>query len=179
MTTGLPELIDPKGFCEQGRVLSGTLSMKQMARLQAVVLEPLTDVEVDLQFSLEQQGLRVITGQVGASIIVECQRCLSPMEMRLDCFVGLQLVVDEEAADLVDDEWDPLIVSGDGVSLTELVEDELLVELPAVNLHDVGECQSPSSNALNGPVAGESIEPPLDKPNPFEVLAALKKSADE
>jgi uncharacterized protein len=179
MTTGLPELIDPKGFCEQGRVLNGTLSMKQMARLQAVVLEPLADVDVDLQFSLEEQGLRVITGRVGAIINVECQRCLLPMELRLDCVVGLQLVADEEAADLVDDEWDPLIVSGDAVSLTQLVEDELLVELPAVSLHEVGECQPPASNALKGQVTGESIDPSLDKSNPFEVLAALKKSADE
>jgi uncharacterized protein len=93
--------------------------------------------------------------------------------------VGLQLVADEEAADLVDDEWDPLIVSGDAVSLTQLVEDELLVELPAVSLHEVGECQPPASNALKGQVTGESIDPSLDKSNPFEVLAALKKSADE
>ena len=179
MTTGLPELIDLNGFCEQGRVLVGALSMSQMARLRAVALEPLADAEVDLQFSVEDQGLRVITGRVGAVINVECQRCLSPMEMRLDCVVGLQVVADEEAAGLIDDEWEPLIDSGDAVSLTQLVEDELLVELPAVSLHEEGECQPPSSHALTGQVAGNSRDPSLEKPNPFGVLAGLKKSVDQ
>ena len=179
MSTGLPELIDPKGFCEQGRVLSGTLPMAQMARLRTEILQPFADVDVELEFSVDDRGLRVITGRVVALIHVECQRCLLPMEMRLDCYVGLQVVADEEAAGLIDDEWEALIDSGDAVLLTQLVEDELLVELPAVSLHKAGECQSPLSSVSTGEMIEKSAESSLEKPNPFDVLAGLKKSADE
>jgi len=172
MPIGLPELIDPLVFSEQGRELNGTLAMARMTRLRAALLEPVNDVGIKLEFSVAGRGLRVITGQIEALGFVECQRCLLAMELELGGDVCLRLVADESAAKLLTDEWDPLIYTeGESLSLVQLVEDELLVGLPHIFLHDPSECQPLIDN-------GEQQKPAekiLDSPSPFSLLAKLKE----
>ncbi len=163
-------------------MLRGKIVLARLQRLKKLVLpvkdKPDSDlgyVDAQLQFALSEQGRAVITGQVAVKAQVECQRCLQPMELPINCELHLQLVKDDEAAKQLLEPWEPLNFAGGELSLTQLIEDEILVALPAVCRHDSAECQQ-----LVG--SSEPAEPSnqLDnsKSNPFQLLSGLKKTGD-
>ena len=66
--------------------------------------------------------------------------------------------------------YDVLEVGEDPLDLLALVEDELLLALPIVPMHDPKDCQQPAG--LDEP---ESSEDEVTRSNPFSVLAQLKR----
>lgn len=164
----IPDLIDPLVFCERGNRVSGRVSLGQMERLRSVLVPPLDQVQVELLFSVVDKQ-PVITGSVVTRVRAECQRCLLPVELAINCEVRLQVVVDAAAAKELPEEWEPLVFNGVGqLSLVQVIEDEILVVLPPICLHEEPQCEPPLLN-------NESAQIP-DKPNPFEMLAQLKKA---
>jgi uncharacterized protein len=71
------------------------------------------------------------------------------------------------AAELDADSEDDVLALTRALDLRALVEDELLLELPLVPRHEV--CPEPLK------AAHEEIPPVEEKPNPFAVLASLKR----
>ncbi|MDM3872143.1 YceD family protein [Porticoccus sp. W117] len=127
-------------------------------------------MEVTLDFATDEQNQRVVSGQVSANVTVNCQRCMQPMEQHLQAEVALGLVWSEEDAPHLNRDLEPWVVADESASLSDMVEDELLLALPYVNYHPVGEC-SGASHFSTGEVEAE------EKPNPFQVLEQLKKKS--
>ncbi len=97
-----------------------------------------------------------------------CQRCLQSAAIDLEVDRPFRFVHDEaQAAALDADSDDDVLVMSRRFDLQEWVEDELLLALPIVPLHEV--CPAP----LPLPVEEEEAVSPA-KPNPFAVLQALK-----
>lgn len=104
-----------------------------------------------------------------AQVSLTCQRCLQPVQASLQVDRWIRLVRDEELAASLDAESDDDVLAlGGRLDLLELVEDELLLELPLVPRHE----QCPTS--LPTVAASVEFDEPVEKPNPFAVLAALK-----
>jgi uncharacterized protein len=101
-----------------------------------------------------------------AVVQLECQRCLQPVALILDVARALRFVADEATAEALDAESeDDVLALPRSLDLHELVEDELLLALPLVPMHD--RCPQP----LPMRVGEAEIEP---APNPFAALAGLK-----
>ena len=103
-----------------------------------------------------------------------CQRCLGEVSTLLEVERSYRFVADEATAEAQDDacEEDLLAISRD-FNLHELIEDELLMALPQVPLHDV--CPvAPKMSAADADFEGDAEAVGAGKPNPFAVLAALK-----
>jgi uncharacterized protein len=98
-----------------------------------------------------------------------CQRCLGPVDEAIAFERDFRFVESEERAEREDEgsEEDVLALSND-FDLLALVEDELLMALPASPMHTV--CPT----ALKLQVADAEYVEPDSKPNPFAALAALK-----
>ncbi|MBL4623370.1 MAG: DUF177 domain-containing protein, partial [Immundisolibacteraceae bacterium] len=147
MSTGLPEIIDPISLCKRGAELVGEIPLGSMERLKSTVVNVLGKASVELKFSITDRAEKLITGQVVAVVFAECQRCLQPVELKIKCNVNLQLVKDEAAAAELVNEREPLLFQSESeFQLRELVEDELLLGLPIVALHDETVCQMSASN---------------------------------
>jgi uncharacterized protein len=102
-----------------------------------------------------------------------CQRCLGPVDFPLAVERAFRFVATEEIAQAQDDdsEEDLLVLSQD-FNVLELIEDELLMALPAVPKHEV----CPESVTFE--VADANFEESAaQKPNPFAVLGQLKKKS--
>ncbi|MCV6604878.1 MAG: YceD family protein [Porticoccaceae bacterium] len=127
-------------------------------------------VEATLDFATDEQGQRVVSGHIGVNAVVSCQRCMQEMSLPLQAEVNLGLVWNEEGAAHLNKELEPWIVGEEAASLSDLVEDELLLVLPYVNYHPEGEC-SGASHFSTGEVGVE------EKPNPFQVLEQLKRKS--
>lgn len=100
-----------------------------------------------------------------------CQRCLGEVSTLLEVKRSYRFVADEATAQAEDDacEEDLLAISRE-FNLFELIEDELLMALPQVPMHDVCPVQPKMAAAdADFEALGDT-----GKPNPFAVLAALK-----
>lgn len=100
---------------------------------------------------------------------MQCQRCLMPVLETVQAERSFRFVADEATAAALDDEAeeDILVISRDFDALA-LIEDELILSLPLVPLHEACPEVIPMS------VADPEFELAAQRPNPFGVLAGLK-----
>jgi uncharacterized protein len=101
-----------------------------------------------------------------------CQRCLSGVSVDLQFERDFRFVATEALAEIEDEESDEdVLVLSKAFNLLDLIEDELLMALPAVPKHDI--CPTPVKLEVRDPgfVAEQAV-----RVNPFAVLQALKKA---
>ncbi len=178
-----PDRLDIKAFVQASAHLVGHGSLLKYERLahEAKGLHP------DLRVDWEARGeVRPAAGGVGApqlwlqltahgTLPMQCQRCLSAVDVPLDVSRWFRFVADEATAEALDDdsEEDLLAISRE-FSLHELIEDELLMSLPAVPMHDDCPISVPMSVVDEDFDAAES-----ERPNPFAALAGLRIGKDD
>lgn len=125
-------------------------------------------VAVALAGGVDERGTRFIKGRLRADIELVCQRCLSPLALRLTVPVSLGLIRSEAEAARLPDGYDPLPLADDGARAADVVEDELLLALPQIPRHeDVRDCAS------NGYVAPGEEPARAERRRPFAGLASL------
>lgn len=173
-----PEHADTSKLFARNGSISAVLPLRELSRLASTLMEPLADVQVQLQFGHDEEGRRRLQGSLGAEITQLCQRCLQPLVQTLECTLDL-LVLDSEAAlaDLSDADaaaMDVLVDEADALDLRALIEDELLLSLPLAPMHADLNC-SAVLNALRqqAEAADRAVS---QQANPFAVLAGLKNS---
>ncbi len=167
MSGRLPLKIDPIRLAEEGIRLSGSLELSKMTRLAPSLVEPLGQVEVELEFDRDG-SLKLLHGRVHGVLRLQCQRCMEELELPLDEELNLGLILAEGEADRLPAGYEPLLVTSQEIELAEIVEDELLLSLPLFPMHEEGQCQPAR------PPEPEEAPPAEEKPNPFGVLAKLK-----
>ena len=171
MSSALPEIVDPLRLIDLGRSLAGSIPISRLSRLAEGLLDTAGVVQVSLDFGRDELGRRCIRGRLSSRLVVQCQRCLEPLTLDLDCPVALQPVEGSEEAERVEKEYDPLTISpGERIKLAELIEDELLLSLPQVPKHPPGDCR-PGLEPSAGTAEPDGVRQPE---NPFAVLAELK-----
>ena len=170
----LPATIDPIQLAERGARLTGTLPLKSMPRLAQTCLDGSGDVFVDLSFERgEGEKVLLMRGTLRTSLRVTCQRCLEDMDLDVEASPWLMLMRPGSRRDRLDDEPD-ILVADKPVSLSALVEDELLLALPMVPTHELSEC--PAKVYVRKEIGGGRQEADGEKKNPFAVLDRLKKT---
>lgn len=183
----LPHYIDPVKLVEQKSILSGCLKLDNMPRLLQCVVSADQDPEgldsgtaeagernsitVELEFYRDEEGLKVMAGRVAGELGLVCQRCLGHKLFQFDVPIALAMVSNDKAAAELPGRYDPLLVNQGPVSLITLIEDEVLLALPAVAYHDEGECRL--FEFENG--KDEQAQAKTKSPKPFDILAELKK----
>lgn len=173
LTSSLPEFVDPMRLAETRQTLKGRVVVTAMPRLMAALGMPHSgEVDIDLAFSVDGQGVRRVLGSLHAELDVICQRCLQAMILPLHVNIALGIVRALDEAEQLPDEYEPLVLApiteGQPQSLASIIEDELLLALPVAPLHEEGQCPV-RSGALDKVVAEDL--PPEGKRRPFAVLA--------
>ncbi len=166
-------------FAKAGDHWVGEARLAQFTRLMAESqgLGGDADVQFEAQgtLRLDASGAESPWLHMRAQVAVPltCQRCLGPVEVPLDFERDYRFVETEAAAEAQDEasEEDVLALNRD-FNLLELIEDELLMELPPVPKHD--ECPVAVQFQTADADFGDEV---ADKPNPFAVLGQLKKKA--
>jgi uncharacterized protein len=105
---------------------------------------------------------------------MQCQRCLTPVVTPVVAERSFRFVADEATALALDDgsEEDLLVISRDFDALA-LVEDELILSLPLVPLHE----RCPETVPMSS--VDPDFEVAAQRPNPFGVLAGLKSDGSK
>jgi uncharacterized protein len=169
-----PRRLDVAAACADAASLAGEWPLGAFARLLEPGARPPGDgAAVTWSARFEQRPVpgappqRRLHLQATAGVIRECQRCLQPVRLALAVDRPLRFVDDEATAAALDaDCEEDVLVAERPFDLQALVEDELLLAMPLVPLHEA--CSMP----LTSGASGSAPEP--DAVHPFAALAALR-----
>ncbi len=174
MSRHLPDRINPYYLASIGAELVGELDAVRLERLQQAVDGVVGSVPVTLSFSKNDFNASVITGAISAEVTVKCERCLEPMQVVLRSTPALMVLESEQLADQLAGDWEPLIVGDEPISLVDLVEDELLMQLPDFPKHGTGDCAA--AGEQQGDIVKERDTP--ERNYPFAGLKQQMNSGD-
>ena len=168
----IPITLDPYRAAQRGMHYEGAVQPEQLTRLQKLVEGIESEVAVKVYCQRDEQGLIVLKGELRAQVQVLCQRCNEQL--------GLDLVqhfayspVDETQSEDIPEYYDSVSIDDHGeINLLALIEDELILAVPIVPMHDEEDCAYSEA-----PMSFGDIEAVQEKPNPFEILKQLKKDS--
>jgi uncharacterized protein len=109
-------------------------ALTELAALRSLPAEVTGNVRGRARFSREQ-GFAVVELSIDGSAVLECQRCLQPMELPLAETARIALVDSESESARVPGQLEPVLAAAGRISIGELVAQELLLALPIVALH--------------------------------------------
>src|SRR5579883_3173007 len=96
-----------------------------------------------------QSGFRVAELSLAGRATLQCQRCMQAMELAIESTTQVALILAEADAAEVPEELEPVLAREGRISIGELVEEELLLALPIVPLHEeLRDCAVPPSVPL-------------------------------
>lgn len=168
MSKDLPASIEPLRLAREGTILTGSFPLEKMERIQSSLCDNHGEVYIHWSFYQNEQRRSIIQGKIETQLSLQCQRCLQPMNYQLNTSVALivsmQTQNDDEANDLPAD-YELLELTQKTVSLLTLVEDELILALPVVVMHE----HCPINQFVDTTPSDELIH------NPFYILTKLKQ----
>ncbi|UJW81604.1 YceD family protein [Hydrogenophaga sp. SL48] len=174
-----PRRLDVRAFAEAGATLQAELSLTSLKRLLAEIVSDGGGVTM---VAWQARGeMRPGNGgtpgvwmhvQASTDVPLSCQRCLAPVVTRLEVDRWFRFVADEAMAEAEDDESEEDVLALEPrPDLLDLLEDELLMALPLVPMHEA--CPAPLPAVADD--LDVSPEEPSAPPHPFAVLARLRK----
>jgi uncharacterized protein len=171
MLDKLPHFIDPITLADKQRVLTGQIPLTKLSRLTDVLLTDHGQVEINLSFGKEGRW-SIVTGDIKAVLSLECRTCLEALTLPLEVKVNLAVVKSLEQVEHLAGKYEPLMLKDEKIPLHELVEDELLLALPAFPRHE-HDCVPHQQSSGIKPASVDDKQ--IQSNNPFSVLAQLKK----
>lgn len=196
--TFAPRKLDIAAFIESGEPISGAVPVRELPRLSEDLVEDAGQAAAP-EITWSAQG-RQVAQRVGAphlwldlsakgAMPLECQRCLQPVSVSVVLERSIRFVKDEAAAAELDaDSDDDVLALSKHFDLMALIEDEVIMALPIVPRHEQcptdvhklmaaeAETLPPGQVAKDASVQDDAVaQTPSGRPNPFAVLASLKK----
>ena len=170
MSEELPTLIDPQYLALQGSRLQGKISLARLVRLHDSLskIGQNDAVYIDWLFANDAQNRPTINGYTQIQLPLVCQRCLQTMLLPLKTEIALLFLTNNVKENDLPNDYEVFTLASVPISLITLVEDELILALPIVTVHEkcsLNEHLLPNDFALNYTV---------QKNNPFHVLEKLK-----
>jgi uncharacterized protein len=166
--------LDIKAFAKADMRLEGATPLAELTRLaEDCSGEVAGQVTWSAQGAMAEDASGKNTAwlhlEAKTTVPLTCQRCLHPVPVDLLIEQDFRFVADEATALAEDDESEEdLLVLEDSFDLLDLIEDELLMSLPLVPLHQACLSEQVPTSPEEDAILSEA------KPNPFAVLASLK-----
>lgn len=174
MLDRLPVQIDPMRLAAKGDCLQGRLQIASMQRLSSLVHDTSGNVEVELQFDRDESQRSILKIHLQTTLGMICMRCGQPMSLAINTRSTLGLISDEADAEELPEGYEPLVVAPEPMTLIDIVEDELLLALPIVAMHEDSQCHTEWIQEDEVVSSSDTT-----KENPFAVLADLKSKLKE
>ena len=167
----LPLTLDPVRTAQKRLDYEGIYTRDLVERVAESVVSVDSDLECSMSFAIDNQRLAVLTGDAKVSVTLECQRCGKSFPHQVYTQYCFSPIVKDEQAEALPEAYEPIQVNEFGeIDLLALVEDEIILTLPVVPVHDSEHCEVSEADMVFGQLPDEA-----QKPNPFAVLASLKR----
>jgi uncharacterized protein len=171
--------LNMQAFAQEGVPYAETTPLQKFSRLAHETSLSQDDAAVAWQASAELRKGSTTEDDVwlhlkaSTKLALTCQRCMTAVTTPLDVNQWYRFVASEEIAMVQDDESEEdLLVMEPHFDLLAVLEDELLMALPLVPMHE--QCPTQPVMQSQQSEAQEQALVQAEKPNPFAVLAQLK-----
>ncbi len=170
MAPALPDRVDCEHLADSGAVIERVYPLGEMRRLQDLLADAQGSVRARFAFA------KVDSGRAGATVAIEaaprlvCQRCLQAFAFAAAGSSEIEFSSGSEEG-AANSQREVYATHEGWVSLRELAEEELLLALPIVAMHEPQAC----GRATTYETAGEVRDPSRDRSRPFTALQDLLK----
>ena len=169
----IPVRLDPGRSATRQQRFDGAIPHRALSRLTDVSVDD-GCVKVALACDRDEQHLATMKASIRTQVKLLCQRCNEHYMHDVAIDVVYCPVRDDAAAEQIPSEYEAVLLSDDDdVNLHQLIEDEILLALPLVPMHELSECNQEGQTSW-----GDIDDTEEDKPNPFAVLSKLKSSEE-
>jgi len=184
----LPAEVDYRKLVGDRTKLDGTVPVSSFHRLVESISNDKGEVHARLEFRRAKRQKTLIIGHMTADLELICQNCLEPFLFQSESSFRWTLVKDEDALLELDVDDEGVVCGEDKINIVELLEDELLVNLPMIAKHPEGACSfiaehvGDTANYVPGNKnlvqEDTTAEVDADTYQPFASLAKLKNQFD-
>lgn len=162
---GMPRQLDAIQFARTSGVLDGSTDVALLERVAQECSAVPARIDRSIAGQVDAEGACWLELALAGSLMLQCQRCLEDVAVGVRSRSRFRLVPAGEEwgdQDLDDDSYEALELDG-LLDVRTLIEDEVLLSLPAIALHD--QCSPPGAGA----------DADASKPSPFAELGRLKQ----
>lgn len=163
----VPQRIELLAMADKGARFKGQIPVGQFERLVRETINSTAWVAFDLEFGKDPEGVRFARVRARVDLILNCQRCLAPLNFECAVDTTLGLAASDAEVACLPERYEAHVGSGDSVATVDLIEDELLLCLPLAPKHERCEPLVPTTGEIVEAGTGPAQ-------SPFSVLAALK-----
>jgi len=188
MVKPTPSRFNPDLLARDSTQYSVNLPLGQFSRLREMLLSDEGEIDATFRFSRRKKSV-LVAGNLKTSFRLLCTRCLEPMDYAIEEPFEFIFAKNEQVAHEMPDGLDPVVLDEFGqIHVVDLFEDELILHVPTVALHDkrencnadeqllgADELEESSSTLLEQSEQGknEPLKSGAKKKNPFDVLKDL------
>ncbi|MDX2417209.1 MAG: YceD family protein [Xanthomonadales bacterium] len=172
MSREYPDWISPNRAAEGKRIFSGTIPLKRMKRLAALLVDAQGEASFTAAFRTDLEQQIVIDLQVEADLPLICQASLEVYDERVNRSSELVVVDDDSEQSKLPDNYEPVVTENGRLAIASLVEDELLLGLPQIP-------RKPGLQEVEYSTGGQTLKteapPEGSKKHPFSALQGMLK----
>ena len=135
--------VDAAVCARAGSTIERHFSAAELERLAAAGARAGTEIEGGFEFR-ELDGQPAVEGTLSGAVVLTCQRCMQAVPIALDERFQVIIVAEERT-----DEpggYEPVIGDTSRFDLRWLAEEQALLALPLVPLHEPGECEEAAAS---------------------------------
>jgi len=172
MSDKLPNFIDPIYCASNNKRFVASVNQEQFSRLVKQVHSANHPVDVEAFFSFDKQiKAPVLKLTLKADLVLVCQRSLEVFNLQvksetLTAFVETMAVTED-----FPDQYEIIEMDEEKVSLFDLIEDEVLLNIPMVPIKETSEMNYTNTDCPEPDLEQEQSN---GKTNPFAALKGLK-----
>ncbi len=138
-------------MAERGAHLHGNIRLSHMKRLSDLLLNADGVVDVSLDFHTGDDGVHLVKGTINTRLGMICQRCLKPLHLGINRLFELAFVYSAHEIERLLGSYECYEVHGDEVFVRDMVEDELILSVPQIPVHDsLTDCDAEFISRLGG-----------------------------
>jgi uncharacterized protein len=135
----LPNLINPARLAEKHAKIKGTLPLAVMPRLKDLLADTAGEISVIMDFDRDESQTVFIHLNANTDLILKCQRCMENFSYPILVDVFLTPIMDEAKASGIQN-YEPLVMKSELIAIQDIVEDEILLNLPIIAKHTQDIC---------------------------------------
>jgi len=135
-TSDLPINIDPLRLAKRKTKLEGNVNLLKFTRLLPLLANTNGNCLVELTFLLDEKKRYLIEGKAQGCLELVCQRCLGSYEWVFNLPIKLAVLKSEQDESKLPVDFEAILLQDESINLCEVVEDELLLNVPNYPLHE-------------------------------------------
>ncbi|HSX19679.1 MAG TPA: YceD family protein [Gammaproteobacteria bacterium] len=169
--------VDPYKMAAQGQSLHGKIAVRDMVRGSKLLADENGELAYAIDFAHDADNVCIISGALDGVLTLRCQRCLKPFAHTVHFEFMVSPVRNDNEAKSLPSVYEPTLVTDGKLDVLEWLEDELILALPQVPMHDLEKAPMHSVDECSAaPNINDKQAQELN--NPFQILQKLKSKED-